>query len=69
MDIEEVKERIRKKGLLSLLLGITDLNERARKLFAFLPEISSWDLESVNELFESLQEDIELQREVLRDRI
>jgi len=69
MDIEEVKERIRKKGLLSCLLGITDLNERARKLFAFLPEISSWDLESVNELFESLQEDIELQREVLRDRI
>jgi len=69
MDIEEARERIRKKGLLFELMGIKNLNERARKLFAYLPETSSWDLKAVMELSGLLQEDIELQRQVLEDTL
>ena len=75
MDIKEALKEIRGKGLLSDLLKIEGLHNRARKLSNCLPETSSWDFESVRELFGLLQkdkdedDDSELRRQVLRDRI
>ena len=64
MNTKEALKEMRKKDPSFKLLGIEDLHKRARTVIDCLPETSSWDFKSFEDLFRLLQkeEDIELKK-------